>query len=61
MYNFKIYLFSFLNTKQTSDGIFSKKTEEIWQKYFDHHPISSKLDMKTYTMLFVKNEDTISY
>ena len=28
IYNFKINLFSFLNTKQTNDGIFSNKTEK---------------------------------
>ena len=28
IYNFKIHLFSFLNTKQTDDGIFSNKTGE---------------------------------
>ena len=28
IYNFKIHLFSFLNTKQTNDGIFLKKTVE---------------------------------
>ena len=26
MYNFKIHLFSFLNTKQTNNGIFFNKT-----------------------------------
>ena len=28
IYNFKIHLFSFLNTKQINDGVFSNKTEE---------------------------------
>ena len=28
IYNFEIHLFSFLNTKQTNDGIFSNKTWE---------------------------------
>ena len=31
IYNFKINLFSFLNTKQTNDGIFKKTGENlIW-------------------------------
>ena len=28
IYNFKIHLFSFLNTRQTNDGIFLNKTGE---------------------------------
>ena len=34
IYNFKIHLFSFLNTKQTSDGIFLNKTGDSFGKNF---------------------------
>ena len=40
IYNFKIHLFSSLNTKQTSDGIFSNKTGEIF-------PVTRQSDFKT--------------
>ena len=35
IFQFKIHLFSILNTKQANDGIFSNKAGEnlIWQKF----------------------------
>ena len=49
IYNFKIHLFSFLNTKKTNDGVFSNITGEnlAWQNFLEGESPTLRLNLGT--------------